>query len=71
MHQFPISMAHGLRRPFARALRDAFFFIYDPEDKANLKVFRATKGLSWNYMIVARSEWLPSSSAGSTCCPTT
>jgi hypothetical protein len=57
MHQFPISMAHGLRRPFARALRDAFF-IYDPEDKANIEVFLATKGLSWSYMIVARSEWL-------------
>ncbi|TFY77343.1 hypothetical protein EWM64_g6670 [Hericium alpestre] len=36
MDQFKIAVHHGLRRPFARALRDAIF-IPDPEDKAAIE----------------------------------
>jgi hypothetical protein len=32
MHQFTISIHHGIRRPFARALRDAML-MPDPDDK--------------------------------------
>ncbi|KAG6886800.1 hypothetical protein C0992_002307 [Termitomyces sp. T32_za158] len=57
MNQFPISMQHGLRRPYARALRDAFFQ-YDPEDKAAVKLFLAEKGVSWESMVSYHSRWL-------------
>ena len=57
MHQFPISQAHGLRRPFARALRMAFFQ-YDPEDQKNLEMFFESKGVSWEYVLRSHSSWL-------------
>ncbi|KAG6894804.1 hypothetical protein C0992_004572, partial [Termitomyces sp. T32_za158] len=57
MHQFPISMQHGLRRPFARALRDAFF-LYDQEDKATIEAFLATKGVKWETMLQYHPKWL-------------
>ncbi|KAG6848519.1 hypothetical protein H0H93_016335 [Arthromyces matolae] len=57
MHQFSISMQHGLRRPFARALRDAFF-LYDEEDKAEIEAFLATKGVKWDYMLQYHPHWL-------------
>ncbi|KAG6877083.1 hypothetical protein C0992_010900, partial [Termitomyces sp. T32_za158] len=57
MHQFPISMQHGLRRPFARALRDAFF-LYDEEDKSTIEAFLATKGVKWDTMLQYHPKWL-------------
>ena len=57
MHQFPIAQAHGLRRPFARALRTAFFQ-YDPEDQKNLEIFFESKGVSWEYVLRSHSSWL-------------
>ncbi|OBZ79508.1 hypothetical protein A0H81_01196 [Grifola frondosa] len=57
MDQFPISMQHGLRRPFARALRDAFF-IPDPEDKAAVVDFLKAKGVTWDHMLYTHSGWL-------------
>jgi len=57
MHQFPISQGHGLRRPFARALRNAFFQ-YDPEDKANMESFLESRGLTWDYMLKSHPEWI-------------
>ncbi|KAG6836301.1 hypothetical protein H0H93_009317 [Arthromyces matolae] len=57
MHQFPISMQHGLRRPFARSMRNAFF-LYDPEDKAAVEAFLATKGITWDKMLLYHSHWL-------------
>ena len=49
MHQFPISMRHGLCRPFARALRDAFF-IPDAEDKEAIETFLASWHVTWQTM---------------------
>ena len=57
MHQFPISMHHGLRRPFARALRDAFFLL-DPEDRAILDAFLESRGVSWDSMVRYHPRWL-------------
>jgi hypothetical protein len=57
MDQFPISMSHGLRRPFARALRDAFYLL-DPEDKEAVEAFLATKNVSWDGMLRSHPRWL-------------
>jgi hypothetical protein len=57
MNQFPISQAHGLRRPFARALRTAFFK-YDPEDLAALEGFFESKGVSFEYVLRSHPAWL-------------
>jgi len=57
MHQFSISQAHSLRRPFARALRNAFFK-YDPEDHANLEVFLQSKKVTWDQMLCTYSSWI-------------
>ncbi|KAJ3501690.1 hypothetical protein NLJ89_g9226 [Agrocybe chaxingu] len=57
MHKFPISRKHGLRKPFARALRDAFFLL-DPDDEANIKAFLESKGVTWKYMMQGHQEWL-------------
>jgi hypothetical protein len=57
MHQFPISQAHGLRRPFARALRNAFFE-YDSEDKADLEAFFKSKGVTWEFMMRNFPTWV-------------
>ncbi|OBZ66439.1 hypothetical protein A0H81_13618 [Grifola frondosa] len=50
-------MQHGLRRPFARALRDAFF-IPDPEDKASIEDFLKMKEVSWEHMLFTHPNWL-------------
>lgn len=57
MDQFYISVQHGLRRPFARALRDAFF-IPDAEDKAILEAFLLSKDVTWDSMVLYHSHWL-------------
>lgn len=57
MNQFAISMHHGLRRPFAQALCDAFF-LFDQEDKATIEAFLATKGVTWETMLWYHSRWL-------------
>ena len=57
MHQFPISMRHGLRRPFARALRDAFF-IPDAEDKEAIETFLASRHVTWQTMFRYYPRWL-------------
>jgi hypothetical protein len=57
MDALPISLHHGLRRPFARALRDAFFLV-DLEDKASLEAFFATKGVTWESMVRNHPSWL-------------
>ena len=57
MNQFPIAQAHGLRRPFARALRAAFFK-YDPEDLATLEAFFESKGVSFDYVLRSHPTWL-------------
>ncbi|KAH0578899.1 hypothetical protein H2248_003091 [Termitomyces sp. 'cryptogamus'] len=57
MNQFPIPMHHGLRRPFAGDLRDAFF-LFDQEDKATIEAFLATKGVTWETMLRYHPGWL-------------
>ncbi|KAH8068402.1 hypothetical protein BXZ70DRAFT_1069038 [Cristinia sonorae] len=57
MNQFPVSMRHGLRRPFARALRDAMF-IPDPEDKAAMEAVLNPRGVVWENMVRYHSSWV-------------
>lgn len=57
MHQFKIPVHHGLRRPFARALRDAIF-IPDPEDKSAVEKVLASKNVTWNQMVLWKSDWV-------------
>jgi len=57
MHQFPIPQAHGLRRPFARALRNAFFK-YDPEDREILERFFGLKKVTWDQMLRTHPTWV-------------
>jgi hypothetical protein len=56
MAQLPIKR-HGLRRPFARALRDAFFD-YDLEDKATITSFLDEKGVTFESMLCQHPTWL-------------
>ena len=57
MRQLTISSSHGLRRPFARALRDAFFD-YDLEDKAMVTTFLEEKNLTFEKMLQQHSAWI-------------
>ncbi|TFY83708.1 hypothetical protein EWM64_g291 [Hericium alpestre] len=57
MDQFKISVNHGLRRPFARALRDAIF-IPDPEDKAAVEDELQRCGTSFKAMFLSHPEWI-------------
>ena len=57
MHQLPISSAHGLRRPFARALRAAFFD-YSIEDKTAVVDFLAKKNVTFENMLREHPAWL-------------
>ncbi|OBZ76307.1 hypothetical protein A0H81_03601 [Grifola frondosa] len=57
MNQFKISQHHGMSRPFARALRDALL-IPDPDDKAALEEVLRTHGLSWDHVLLWRSDWV-------------
>ena len=57
MAQLPISQAHGLHCPFARALRSAFFD-YDIEDKTTLTNFLAEKNVMFEDMLREHPGWL-------------
>ena len=57
MRQLTISSSHGLRRPFARALRDAFFD-YDLEDKAMVTTFLEGKNLTFEKMLQEHPVWI-------------
>ncbi|KAF9540020.1 hypothetical protein CPC08DRAFT_770877 [Agrocybe pediades] len=56
-NQFPISIRHGLARPFACALQVAFF-ILDAEDKENVEAVLAAKGLTLESMIKTNPKWV-------------
>jgi hypothetical protein len=57
MRQLTISSSHGLHRPFARALRDAFFD-YDLEDKAIVTTFLEGKNLTFEKMLQEHPVWI-------------
>ncbi|TFK55407.1 hypothetical protein OE88DRAFT_1804266 [Heliocybe sulcata] len=57
MHEFKISVHHGLRRPFARALRDALF-IPDPDDKVIIERFLEERQTTWDAMLLYHPCWL-------------
>jgi len=56
-HQFPISLHHGLRRPFARALSAAIFFT-DPGDKSAVESFLQKSNTSYEAKLVAKPKWV-------------
>lgn len=57
MDQFPISVHHGMRRPFARALRDAIF-MPDQSDFTAINAVLETRGTSFSSMMLTHSEWV-------------
>ncbi|KAG1773608.1 hypothetical protein EV702DRAFT_1200931 [Suillus placidus] len=57
MDQFKISLHHGLRRPFSRALRDAIFLL-DPEDCAAVEKVLEMKNTSFQQMVLTHSDWV-------------
>ena len=57
MNQFKISVHHGLRRPFSRALRDALF-IPDPEDVANVERVLQMKDMTFKNAVLYFSDWV-------------
>jgi hypothetical protein len=57
MDQFKISVHHGLRRPFGRALRDAFF-IPNPDDKAEVGNVLSTRQTTYECMVLTKPEWV-------------
>ncbi|KAJ3824864.1 hypothetical protein F5880DRAFT_1479370 [Lentinula raphanica] len=58
-NMFYISVAHGLRVDFSRALRDAIF-IPDPADQKRIEVWGLTQTppLSWDYLVRSRPKWV-------------
>lgn len=57
MDQFKVSIHHGMRRPFSRALRDALF-LPDPADKAAVEDVLRKRDVSWNTMVLSKSDWV-------------
>jgi hypothetical protein len=57
MDQFKISLHHGLRRPFARALRDALL-IPDASDKAAVSHVLDTLHTTYDLMVLTNAEWV-------------
>ncbi|KAF8328650.1 hypothetical protein F5887DRAFT_897466 [Amanita rubescens] len=57
MNQFKIPLSHGLRRPFARALRDALF-VPDPVDKAAIEAVLQERNVTWDQMVLWKPEWV-------------
>ncbi len=57
MDMFKISVHHGLRRAFTRALRDALF-MHDPDDKLNMTDFLAKEGITYEQKILWSSDWV-------------
>ncbi|KAG6818637.1 hypothetical protein H0H93_003273 [Arthromyces matolae] len=52
-----ISRSHGLRVPFAQALRDALL-VPHPEDKRQIEAYLGTKNLKWDDMMRYNPSWL-------------
>ncbi|KAG5643535.1 hypothetical protein DXG03_000676 [Asterophora parasitica] len=57
MDQFKISLHHGFRRPFARALRNAIL-LPDPEDKAALEAVLTKHNITWDQILLWKPEWV-------------
>jgi hypothetical protein len=57
MARIKVSKEHGLRRPFARALRDAIL-IPDAADKSHVSEYLASIGTSWNDVLCTNARWL-------------
>jgi hypothetical protein len=57
MDQFKISVHHGLRRPFSRALRDALF-LPDPEDKAAVERVLEKRKTTFKQMVLSKPDWV-------------
>jgi hypothetical protein len=57
MDQFKISIHHGLRRPFSRALRDAIF-LPDPVDLAAVEEVLKKKNTCFCQMVLTNSDWV-------------
>jgi hypothetical protein len=57
MAMFKISIHHGIRRPFSRALRDALFLV-DPDDKAAVAHVLAGKSITFDQMVLWNSDWV-------------
>ena len=57
MNQFKIPVTHGLRRPFARALRDALF-VPDQTDKAAVEEVLHKTGVTWEQMVLWKPDWV-------------
>lgn len=55
--EIPISRVHALRRPFARALRDAIL-IPDAEDRHRLSTVLQAAGSSWERQLRVNPTWL-------------
>ncbi|KAJ7586925.1 hypothetical protein C8J56DRAFT_1051224 [Mycena floridula] len=58
-NMFYISVTHGLRIDFSRALRDAIF-IPDTSDRDQIIAWGKSQNppMSWDFMLVTRSRWL-------------
>ncbi|RDB18198.1 hypothetical protein Hypma_000504 [Hypsizygus marmoreus] len=57
MDQIKISVNHGLRRPFSRALRDALL-LPDVEDKAAVEAVLADRNVTWDQMLLWKPRWV-------------
>ena len=57
MDQIKISVHHGLRRPFSRALRDALL-LPDTDDKAAVEAVLSHHDISWDYMVKWKPQWV-------------
>ena len=57
MARIKVPVAHGFRRPFARALCDAMF-IPDQEDKQRVSSYLLTIGSSWEEVLRFKPSWL-------------
>ena len=52
-----VSKEHGLRRPFAQAMRDAIL-IPDAADKRRISQYLASIGSSWDEVLRFKASWL-------------
>lgn len=57
MHGIPISRTHGLRKPFARDLRDAIFLL-DEDDKARITIQLAKSGITFDRQMRYNAKWV-------------
>ena len=56
-HRFPISLQHGLCRPFARALSTAIFFT-DPVDKCAVEEVLKKTNTSYEAKLLSKPKWV-------------